>query len=62
MREHLAWWAVTKEVFPPSSSARNYWAKKFSNCPNFLKHKDIFRMPKLFGQKSKISSTFIRRM
>ncbi len=34
--------------------------KKFSNCPNFLKHENIFRMPQKFGHKWKLSSTFIR--
>ncbi len=34
--------------------------KKFSNCPKFLKHENIFRMPQKFGHKWKLSSTFIR--
>jgi hypothetical protein len=33
---------------------------KFSNCPNFLKHEDIFRKPQKFGLKWKLFSTFVR--
>jgi len=33
---------------------------KFSNCPNFLKHENIFRMPQKFRLKWKLSSTFVR--
>jgi hypothetical protein len=39
-----------------------YWAtlKKFSNCLNFLEHQDFSRVPKMFGNKRKLSSTFCK--
>jgi hypothetical protein len=36
--------------------------KSFQTAQFLLKHEDIFRMPKNFGHKSKLSQTFIRRL
>jgi hypothetical protein len=48
--EHLGWSAMTKKnktfIICPK-----LLGNCFSNCPNVLKHEDIFRMPKSFGQK-----------
>jgi hypothetical protein len=33
---------------------------KISNCLNFLEHQDFPRVPKMFGNKRKLSSTFCK--
>jgi hypothetical protein len=50
VREHLGWWAVTKKRFFLRNLLEITGQKKFSNCPNFLKHEDIFlECPKNLG-------------
>ncbi len=49
-----------KNVFSPCKLLEITGQNKFSNCPNFLKHEDIFQMPQKFGLKWKLSSTFVR--
>jgi hypothetical protein len=58
--EHSGWWAVTKKSFFNFNLLELTGQKKFSNCPKFLKHENIFKMPQKFGHKWKLSSTFIR--
>ncbi len=49
-----------KKTFWPCKLLEITGQNKFSNCPNFLKHEDIFRMPQKFRLKWKLSSTFVR--
>jgi hypothetical protein len=54
--EHPGWWAVTKKSFFTFIICSELTGqKKFSNCPKFLKHEKIFRMPQKFGHKWKLS-------
>jgi hypothetical protein len=50
VREHPGRWAVTKKkFFHLQNQLEILGQNKFSNCPKFVKHEDIFRMPQKFG-------------
>ncbi len=58
VREHLEWWAVIKKInlYNLPEIIRQH---KISNCSNFIRHQEFSIMPKMFGQKWKISWTLL---